>query len=193
MCATVSFVKLFALGFAAAPQRRIHGLNLTVSFSSFPPPFCLFHHPFLGRPLQVTVQPMISDRCTVCLSVCNMGVLWPNGYTDQDATWYGGRPRPRRHCVRWGPSSPMERGTSASQFAVARSHISAIAELLFSFLPSFSVRSLFRSRLFPPYPGTVLRDWTGRTPLKRSMLASNVNEVPCPCSPMVKPLGRHVQ
>jgi len=23
---------------------------------------------------------------------------------DQDATWYGGRPRPRRHCVRWGPS-----------------------------------------------------------------------------------------
>jgi len=22
---------------------------------------------------------------------------------DQDATWYGGRLRPRRHCVRWGP------------------------------------------------------------------------------------------
>ena len=26
--------------------------------------------------------------------------LWPNGCMDQDATWYGGRPRPRRHCVR---------------------------------------------------------------------------------------------
>jgi len=25
---------------------------------------------------------------------------------DQDATWYGDRPRPRPHCVRWGPSSP---------------------------------------------------------------------------------------
>ena len=25
---------------------------------------------------------------------------------DQDATWYSGRPRPTRHCVRWGPSSP---------------------------------------------------------------------------------------
>ena len=25
---------------------------------------------------------------------------------DQDATWYGGRTRPRRLCVRWGPSSP---------------------------------------------------------------------------------------
>jgi len=33
-------------------------------------------------------------------------VLWPNGWMDQDATWYGARPRPRRHCVRWGPSPP---------------------------------------------------------------------------------------
>jgi len=24
----------------------------------------------------------------------------PNGCMDQDATWYGGRPRPRQHCVR---------------------------------------------------------------------------------------------
>ena len=32
--------------------------------------------------------------------------LWPNGWMDQDATWYGGRPRPRRHCVRWRLSSP---------------------------------------------------------------------------------------
>ena len=32
--------------------------------------------------------------------------LWPNGWKDQDATWYRGRPRPRPHCVRWGPSSP---------------------------------------------------------------------------------------
>jgi len=28
---------------------------------------------------------------------------------NQDATWYGGRPRPRRHCVRWGPSSPPKK------------------------------------------------------------------------------------
>ena len=31
-------------------------------------------------------------------------LLWPKGWMDQDATWYGGRPRPRRHSVRWGPS-----------------------------------------------------------------------------------------
>jgi len=30
--------------------------------------------------------------------------LWQNGWMDQDATWYGCRPRPRRHCVRCGPS-----------------------------------------------------------------------------------------
>jgi len=33
-------------------------------------------------------------------------LLWPNGWMDQDVTWCGGRPRPRRHCVRWGSSSP---------------------------------------------------------------------------------------
>jgi len=27
-------------------------------------------------------------------------VLWPNGWMNQDATSYGGRPRPRPHCVR---------------------------------------------------------------------------------------------
>ena len=27
---------------------------------------------------------------------------------DEDATWYGGRPRPRPHCVTWGPSSPQK-------------------------------------------------------------------------------------
>ena len=38
-------------------------------------------------------------------------VLWPNGWMDQDATWHGGWPRPRPHCVRWGLSSPLKRGT----------------------------------------------------------------------------------
>jgi len=29
-------------------------------------------------------------------------LLWPSGCMDQDVTWYGARPRPRRLCVRWG-------------------------------------------------------------------------------------------
>jgi len=31
-------------------------------------------------------------------------LLWPNGWMDQDATWYWGRHRPRQHCLRWGSS-----------------------------------------------------------------------------------------
>ena len=41
--------------------------------------------------------------------------FWPmsvvaNGWMDEDATWCGGRPWPRRHFVRWGPSSPLQKG-----------------------------------------------------------------------------------
>ena len=43
-------------------------------------------------------------------------LLWPNGWMDQDATWYGCRPRPRPRCVRWGLSSPTERSTAAPTF-----------------------------------------------------------------------------
>ena len=38
---------------------------------------------------------------------------------DQDATWYGGRPRPRRHCVRWGPSSPRKGAQQPPTFTAA--------------------------------------------------------------------------
>ena len=76
-----------------------------------------------------------TDVLSVC-AVCNVGELWSSGWMDQDTTWYGGRPWPRRHCVRWGPSSPpMERGTAAPTFRLItmakRSPISANAELLF--------------------------------------------------------------
>jgi len=36
-------------------------------------------------------------------------LLWPNDWMHQDATWYGGRPRPTRHCVRYGPSYPQKK------------------------------------------------------------------------------------
>jgi len=55
---------------------------------------------------------MLSDRCPVCFvcPVCDVGVLWPNGWADQDETWHTGRPRPWPHYVRWGPSSPSPKG-----------------------------------------------------------------------------------
>jgi len=40
----------------------------------------------------------------------------PLSWMDQDATWYGGRPRPRPHCVRWGPSFPIKNGHSPPLF-----------------------------------------------------------------------------
>jgi len=36
---------------------------------------------------------------------------------DNDAMLYGSRPRPMRHCVRWGPRSPQN-GTAPTQFSV---------------------------------------------------------------------------
>ena len=63
-----------------------------------------------------TVSPTLWDRCLSVCPVCNVGVLWPNGWMDQDETWYGGRPRPWPQCVRWGPSSPFPKGTQPPIF-----------------------------------------------------------------------------
>jgi len=38
------------------------------------------------------------------------------GRMDQDATWYGDRPRPTRHCVRWGLSYPSPKGAQPPNF-----------------------------------------------------------------------------
>jgi len=65
---------------------------------------------------------MISDRCPVCpdclsCPVCNVGVLWPNGWMDRGETRHAGRPRPWPHSVRWGLSSPPLKGESRPQFS----------------------------------------------------------------------------
>jgi len=63
--------------------------------------YTIFGRPFVKR-------FALCYRTVVCLScpVCNVGALWTNGWMDQDATCFAGRPRSRPHCVRWGPSSP---------------------------------------------------------------------------------------
>ena len=68
-----------------------------------------------------TVRPMLSDCCPVCLSVMlvhcgQMVVFWPNGWMDQDATWYGGRPQPTP--LLYGDPAPLptERGTAFPYF-----------------------------------------------------------------------------
>ena len=60
--------------------------------------------------------------------------LWSNGCMDQDATWCEGKPRPRPHCITWGPSLPSNRGTAPNfrpmSIVAERSPISATAEHL---------------------------------------------------------------
>jgi len=64
---------------------------------------------------------MLSDRClSVCpvYAVCDVGVLWPNGRTDQDETWHAGRLGPAGpHYVRWGPSFPLPKKGAEPQFS----------------------------------------------------------------------------
>ena len=57
----------------------------------------------LASKLQSRIPPPLERLVTglPCL-------LWPNGWMDQDATWYDGRPRPGQHCVRCGPSSTLK-------------------------------------------------------------------------------------
>jgi len=43
-------------------------------------------------------------------------LLWPNGWMDEDAAWYGSRPRPEPHCTTRGPSS-RERSTVTTLFS----------------------------------------------------------------------------
>jgi len=52
---------------------------------------------------------MLSDRS---LSVCNVGVLWPNGSMNQDETWHASRPWSWPHGIRWGPSPSPKMGQS---------------------------------------------------------------------------------
>jgi len=49
----------------------------------------------------------------------NFRLMWPNGWVDQDATWYRGRPQPRRLCVRWhlARPPPQKKGGHSPQFS----------------------------------------------------------------------------
>jgi len=95
------------------------------------PPFYtyVFNHRFWATVCK-TVSPVLSFHCLsvclsypVCLSVCDVGVSWPNGWMNQDETWRAGRPRRWPHCVRWEPSTPSPKGQSPqflAHFIVAK-------------------------------------------------------------------------
>jgi len=58
---------------------------------------------------------MLSVRCPVCLSVCDVRALWPNGWTDQDETWHAGL-GPGHIVLDGDPAPPPQRGTAPPNF-----------------------------------------------------------------------------
>jgi len=80
-------------------------------------------------------------------------LLWPNGWMDEDATWYESRPRPRPHCIRRGPNSARKGHSSPRLFGPCllwpRSRISATAELLLGQCTLYNIRQLASYRCCP--------------------------------------------
>jgi len=74
---------------------------------------------YFGATVCKAVRRMLSDSflLSVC-PACDIGVLCPNGWMDEDETWRGGRSRPRPHCVRWEPSAAiLKKGAQSLQFS----------------------------------------------------------------------------
>ena len=55
-------------------------------------------------------EPASASKMGHSFPIFDPCLLSPKGWMDQDSTWDGGRPCPRRHCVRWRPSSPPKKG-----------------------------------------------------------------------------------
>jgi len=86
----------------------------------------------MGSQLPLGAQPPVSVHV-----YCGQTAGWMR--MDEDATWYGSRPRPRPHCVRRGPSSLRKGHSSPPLFGPCllwpRSPISI---LLFVFILCYS-------------------------------------------------------
>jgi len=106
----------------------------------------VFWRPFVKR-FALCYQTVFCLSCPVC----DVGVLWPNGWTDHDETWHAGMPRPRPHCVTYGDPAPLpQRDRDPPIFGPcllwSRSPISASAELLLSIRSCGLALSAARSR-----------------------------------------------
>ena len=77
---------LFSVVFARLLQ--LHKNRATIMLGRVPA--ALVGRPFVKR----FTLCYWSVVCLSCLSLCNVGVLWPNGWMDRDETWHVGRPRP---------------------------------------------------------------------------------------------------
>jgi len=65
-----------------------------------------------------------------------------NGWMDQDATWYGDRPRPRPHCIRWGPMQLPQGGTTTPPLFSA--HVISWRQTVASLVVSATAEHLYK-------------------------------------------------
>jgi len=59
-------------------------------------------HLFDGDPATTRTEDTPTNTKHPVFGLC---LLWPIGWMDEDATWYGSGPWPRPHCIKWGSSS----------------------------------------------------------------------------------------
>ena len=78
---------------------------------------CAFFGRLFIKRFALCYQTVVCLSVCPVLTVCDIGVLWPNGCMHQDKTWHAGRPWPSPQCVRWGPSSPSSKGAQPPQFS----------------------------------------------------------------------------
>ena len=71
-----------------------------------------------ASPSPKEAEPSCSFRLmSLCLLRPNGFLLWPNGWMDQDGTWHGGRPHPRRLCVTWEHSLNLPKKEAEPPFS----------------------------------------------------------------------------
>jgi len=86
-------------------------------------------------------------------------LLWPNGWMDQDATWYGSRPRPRPHC---------QMGTQLPQKGVQHHQLFGhvyCGQTVAHFNNTAELELLLVLTLQQPQPGVTVRTTTTRKQL----------------------------
>jgi len=71
-----------------------------------------------ASPSPKEAEPSCSFRLmSLCLLRPNGFLLWRNGWMDQDGTWHGGRPHPRRLCVTWEHSLNLPKKEAEPPFS----------------------------------------------------------------------------
>jgi len=112
-----SFLPNFRLMFIVAKRLDVCHLvwRYASAYASRPRHTSIPRHTFFRlRDIVLDVDPATPDkRHTHSHPVFGPYLLWPNGWMDEEAAWYGSRPRLRTHCTRRGPS---ERGIASPSF-----------------------------------------------------------------------------